>query len=418
MRPVQIYTNEDSSRFKYLLDFIFNSVLNCGYQLVKNQRDVVSGPCFNYGLQFPDAVVIPYASAFQEIKNIKVDFGEQLINADNRFSFDFFLAIFYLLARVEEYEPIEKDEHGRYLSTNSSLANKDLLRVPLIDLWIAELRDFIAKKWKVNIPYKRIYSFSSTIDIDHFYAYKNKPLAIQLGGFIRDSLLFKFGRLVDRFSSDDPYDRLNDMIAWHQDLGLQFQFFVLTAQRTDRDKSLDPQSSQFRRKVAELAKSNAVGIHPSYYAEDNNSLITEKTLLESIVAKPVTRSRQHYLRMSMPHTCRALIDSGIKEDNTMGYPDVLGFRSGTSYPFYWYDLEQDEVSNLKIIPFQVMDVTMKQYLGLSPEEGLEKSKEIIDIIKSVNGNFGLIWHNSSFYSREGWSGWEGVYKSILEYAKP
>ena len=386
--------------------------------MVNNVDDIISAPGINYGKEFSEFINIPYSGTYQVIHNIKPDFKKRLIDEDDKFNFDLFVAVFYFLARVEEYEETEKDEHGRYRSSNSSLAASNILDIPIVDLWIAELKGYIEKKWRINISYNREYTFSSTIDVDHIYAYKNKPLGIQLGGLTKDVLSLSFGRIKDRFSINDPYDRLEDMIAWHRNNGSDVQFFVLTAKRTNRDKNLDPESLDFQKKISQIAKNNKLGIHPSYYAEEKKSICAEKDRLASITGVSIKSSRQHYLRLQIPSMYRALINCGIEEDHTMGYPDVIGFRAGTSYPFYWYDLEQDEVSNLRIIPFQVMDVTMKQYLGLSPEEGLERTKQIIDMIKPMKGNFGLIWHNSSFYAREGWSGWESVYKSILEYAKP
>ena len=57
---------------------------------------------------------------------------------------------------------------------------------------------------------------------------------------------------------------------------------------------------------------------------------------------------------------RILIDAGIAEDYSMGYPDEPGFRAGIARPYYFYDVAEDHQTNLKIFPFQVMDATLYQ----------------------------------------------------------
>ena len=80
-------------------------------------------------------------------------------------------------------------------------------------------------------------------------------------------------------------------------------------------------------------------MHPSYFSlKDAAILKKEKLRLENIINTPVTFSRQHYLRLSIPETYQNLIDLDIEEDYTMGYAKTVGFRASTCTPFYFYDL--------------------------------------------------------------------------------
>ena len=67
-----------------------------------------------------------------------------------------------------------------------------------------------------------------------------------------------------------------------------------------------------------------------------------------------------------------------------------------------------------IYPFQVMEVTLKEYLKLSPEAAKIHIQQLIATTKSVNGVFCSLWHNSSFSELEGWNDWENVYVDMLE----
>jgi hypothetical protein len=65
----------------------------------------------------------------------------------------------------------------------------------------------------------------------------------------------------------------------------------------------------------------------------------------------------------------------------------------------------------------MMDVTLKQYMKLDHESAWQICQQIIEEIKTHRGYCSLIWHNSSFFELESWSGWKAVYSKLLSYAK-
>jgi hypothetical protein len=127
-------------------------------------------------------------------------------------------------------------------------------------------------------------------------------------------------------------------------------------------------------------------------------------------------SRQHFLKLRFPETYRRLLDVGIREDWSMGYADETGFRASIATPFPWFDLERNEETPLIIHPFQAMDVTLNQYLKLSPEAALERLKSLINRTKSVGGTFTTLWHNDNLAEMDNWKGWRMVYENLLAAA--
>ena len=109
--------------------------------------------------------------------------------------------------------------------------------------------------------------------------------------------------------------------------------------------------------------------------------------------------------------------AGIEEDYSMGYPDHIGFRAGTSTPHRFYDLTEDCITSLIVYPFALMDVSLKNYLFLSPEKAAEEIKKVLDSVKAVKGTFMMIWHNESLSSRGEWKGWRSVFERMLVYGK-
>jgi hypothetical protein len=85
-------------------------------------------------------------------------------------------------------------------------------------------------------------------------------------------------------------------------------------------------------------------------------------------------------------------------------------------PFNWYDIENEVVTDLVIHPFQVMDVTLQQYLKLSPNDAIETVKPVIESVKKFGGTFTTLWHNSSLSELDEWRGWRATYEAIIKMA--
>ena len=155
-----------------------------------------------------------------------------------------------------------------------------------------------------------------------------------------------------------------------------------------------------------FSKTNEIGIHPSYASYDDFlQLKKEKENLEDVIGKKINKSRQHYLRLSFPDTYDNLIRIGITEDYSMGYASAVGFRAGTCTPFTFYNVKKEHVTTFKIVPFQVMDRTLKNYIGLNKEESIKEMQELIGRVKKVKGVFVSLWHNNSLSDYREWKGW-------------
>lgn len=168
------------------------------------------------------------------------------------------------------------------------------------------------------------------------------------------------------------------------------------------------------RLIRDISARFPVGIHPSYYSNDQpGRLEAEVQWLSGICGRPVTISRQHFLRLRIPDTYRRLLAAGIRADYTLGYADDIGFRAGTARAFPWFDLEREQTTVLELHPFQVMDATLKHYLGLSPAAASDRIAVLIERTRRFGGVFRPLWHNSSFAKNHGWNGWTSVYEDML-----
>ena len=109
------------------------------------------------------------------------------------------------------------------------------------------------------------------------------------------------------------------------------------------------------------------------------------------------------------------MELSLSDDFTMGYAAHLGFRASICTPFYFYDLELESSTKLKVHPFSVMDATLKYYLKSQPDEALTKIQLIIDGKSEMVITFlsGIMRHG---YYKE-WKGWIHLYSKCYNISK-
>ncbi|MCC6683775.1 MAG: hypothetical protein IT247_01765, partial [Bacteroidia bacterium] len=115
-------------------------------------------------------------------------------------------------------------------------------------------------------------------------------------------------------------------------------------------------------------------------------------------------------------TCLQLIENGIEHEYSMGYAEQAGFKASTARSFKFFDLVHNKQTQLTVHPFMLMDVTLKNYMGLSIEEAMEVTSKIIQQVKQVNGELISLWHNESLSDYGEWKGWRTVYEQLINKA--
>lgn len=336
--------------------------------------------------------------------------------------FDIFAASFYLISRYEEYLPHVKDIHGRYTAEQSLAFKYRFLEKPVVDIWAYKLLEALKEKFPDYEYKQREYEFISTIDIDNAYAYKYKSFVRRVGGFFKDLLFFKLVNVWNRFAvtfniKKDPFDTFQQIINIRKEKNIKTIFFFLIGDYTTFDTNVSASKNKFRLLIKEMVDYALVGLHPSYFTMTNASLLKkEKLRLEGIINMPIQRSRQHYLRFSLPETYQNLIDLEVEEDYSMGYASNVGFRAGTCTPFYFYDLDFEIQTPLKVFPFALMDTTLNDYMKLTPRQSLGRIRDLKNEVKAVNGSFITLFHNESLSDYDRWKGWKRLYDSMIKIA--
>jgi len=333
--------------------------------------------------------------------------------------FDILSAVFYVLSRYEEYVSERVDRHGRFLPNSSHFFANNLYAIPVVDEWVSILKDKLHEYYPGLSFKKHNYTYLPTIDVDMPYAYRFKKLPYILGGIAKNTLQTDFYSLKKRIQAlvrkkEDPYftfEYLNSVTASHS---IQPIYFYLCSGQ----KPYDPIAGYRKRAVKEAVKFNQqhalVGVHNSYHTLEKPELIAKELCqLQSMLGEPIFRSRFHYIRFQVPVSYQQLIGAGIREDYSMGFPSINGFRAGTSHPFYFYDLSRETLTDLKIFPFQAMDATYIYYFNFSPQQACDDLIKIREQVRKHDGMLVIIWHNNTFEPTPQGLQWRKVFEAIM-----
>jgi hypothetical protein len=266
------------------------------------------------------------------------------------------------------------------------------------------------------------YKFISTIDIDNAYAYKEKGITRTLGAFARDLIEINTSNIKQRLRvlfnlEKDPYDTFDYLLGLHKKYNIHPICFFLLADYGTNDKNVSVRSKKFQSLIKSVADYADVGIHPSFASVKNsNKISVELMRLSQFIKRDIIKSRQHFLILHFPETYKQLINNGIKEDYTMGFPSVSGFRAGICTPYLFYDLDNECQTQLTVFPFAVMESTLMYYQKNTPEEAEKIITNLINEVKNVNGTFISLWHNDSLCEQYPWQGWRKVFEHLLVQA--
>jgi len=433
-----VYLDHLNARSRYTFKTVFKSFLQFEeIQLTKDEEKfkAYEGPKLSYGSKKVVSELHFQASGLlskKGINELKVEVGEYkniptlfpFQNAQvSALPFDVFSAVFFMLSRYEEYLPHRRDRHDRFMAEEGIAFKHKFLQTAVVDRWIILIGELIETTFsELNIQ-ERYYRHLPTVDIDNAYAYLQKGLLRQVGSLSRSVVQMNWLRLQNQVEvllgrRKDPFDTFNYLRNLQKKHKIKPIYFFLLADYGINDKNISYQNRKFQGIIKTVADYAEIGIHPSYASNARRKKLgSEVRRLERIVKREVVKSRQHFLKLKLPDTYRNLIDHDIAEDHTMGFAEYPGFRAGTCTPYLFYDLDEEVERKLLIVPFQLMDATLKYYMKVDIDQAQDEVHKIIDEVKAVKGTFISLWHNESLSDEEEWKGWRKVYEDLLSYAQ-
>ena len=429
-----VYTHKITHRNKYIFNLLFKDILGIDFKLTPDREEfkLYEGAKLSYtnspigdelffvsrNLLFETGITEQNISVL-EFNNNKVFFATGKASV---FPFDIFAASFYLVSRYEEYLPHIRDEHDRFDAKDSLAFMNGFLQKPMINIWTGWMKKILIQKFPELVFPEKKYEFISTIDIDNAYAYREKGLARTVGGYLKSLSTFNIPELAERTqvllgNEKDPYDTYDFQLDILKKFKFKSIYFFLLGDYGVNDKNLPIESKKFQSLIKMLGDYADIGIHPSYGSnKSKEQLKKEVSRLSKVLHRDITKSRQHFLKLTLPETYRNLIDLDIIDDYTMGFATQVGFRASICSTFNFYDLDNEVETKLRIHPFVIMEGTLKYHLNVHPEDALQKIKPLIDEVRAVNGVFISLWHNDTINNQNIWQGWQKAYEEMVKYA--
>ena len=427
-----VYTHKITPRLKYAFKQVFTRILGIPVDFTTTIEDFIAHDSLkmSYTRQplsneiFVRSHDILYEQGLSDVEISVQDWEETkcfFFNGDkSAIPFDIFSATFYLLSRYEEYLPHVKDQYGRFTAQESLAYKHDFLHQPVVDIWAYKFKKVFQENYPDFQFPERQYIIKPIIDVPSAYNFKLKGIMRTFGGTVKDLFSFNFKKLYYRYMvlfglKRDTYDTFKYIINKQKQSQFKFLFFFLIGDYSTYDKGIDAQKKKFITLIKQVADYCQVGLKASYFAlEDISILKKEKGRMEAILNTSLTASRHSFSKLNLPESYRNLVELEILEDYTMGYVNHPGFRAGTCTPFFFYDLDYEIQTPLKICSYHLLDYSLLKFQSL-----LDKKKalnEIIYQVKKVHGEFVPVFHNYTFSEVDRWKGYKDLFNIILESA--
>ncbi|MBN1415608.1 MAG: polysaccharide deacetylase family protein [Bacteroidales bacterium] len=432
---ITIYSNTITSRLNYILHLFFNDLLGIAFELTSDKEKFHqrTGPKISYAAERSgdEILICPTGLVFENnIKPQQLEIAEwegmkiyYPTSSSADIPFDIFSASFLMVSRYKEYLPYRTGEINRFEATESLAFRHGFLEEPVINQWSQKLKAILQQRYPaLSFPVKH-FQFISTIDIDNAYAFKHKSFFRTSGALVQSLLNRDINNFLARIATllghdEDPYNTYGYIDQIEKKYGFTSLFFFLVGNYNRYDTNINIRNLAFRKLIKNIAADHLIGIHPSTSSNKNISILQKEiSRLARVLEGPVIRSRQHFLIIELPTTYLRLLETGIREDYSMGYASHPGFRAGICTPFRFYNLLEEKETDLVIYPFQVMDVSLRQYMRLNPDEAIKKTKELMEKVKKVNGTFVTLWHNESLSDKGVWKGWRRVFEEVIRMGK-
>lgn len=340
-------------------------------------------------------------------------------NGDGALDLDIFGSAFFMLTRYEEACTAARDEHGRFPAQFSLAKRMDFLGRPIVDEYVEILWAAMKRVWPGLERKQRSARTLVSCDVDSPFDPACASLyrlgRRVLGRSWRDkslqalpSTLGNYWQVKRGNNTRDPY---RQAIFWMMDVNekagnqLTFNFIPENTDRNldNRHRLDEPRLRSLMRSIH--SRGHLIGFHPGYntfrhpaaFARSAGTL--RRVMEEEKIGQDVLGGRQHYLRWDVATTAQLWDANDMCYDSTLSYPTVPGFRCGTCHEYTMYDLVNRKPLVLRQRPLIVMETAVidQGNMGLGHSvEALELMRHYKRICARFNGDFTLLWHNSSF----------------------
>ena len=329
-------------------------------------------------------------------------------------NYDFLGLIYWNLNRIEEVNFQKLDRHNRFNGIYSHAYKFNYLSRPIVDEWFNLFSQLIIILWpKINLK-KNLFKIILSHDVDRptrygFTNFENFSRRF-LGDIKRGYFLSAITSPIVRFKTKNnlhKFDRYNTfewIMNFSEKCEIKSCFYFLCENTHPLNADYDINHPAIKNLLKNIyCRGHEIGLHPSYYSYQNKKqILGEFNKLTKLcnqigIDQKKWGSRMHYLRWSHPNSLNICESIGINYESTLGYPDIIGFRCGTSYEYQGFDIEKNEILKIRIRPLIAMDTTFLNngYKNIKKTLLIEKLLDLRNNCEVFGGNWSILWHNSN-----------------------
>jgi hypothetical protein len=426
-----VYSHKITPRLTYIFRQVFIRILELPLDFTSSIEKFVShsGPKLSYTHQAlgNEFFIASHELLFQQgIQEIPIEVSNWSgipaffkVAKSSKMPYDIFAASFYLISRYEEYLPHIKGEHGAFLPYQSLASKNNFLELPLIDLWAVRLKDKLHELFPdlPHISWEKP-KFQAVISVVNPYLYLNKSILLMLNDSINALWRLDFFSFIEQYLvllglRKDPNDNFEELDALFKEFGNDSIYFFLFAKNTFFDRGISIYNHGFRNLIKHIADSNAVSLLVSYAAQqESKTFYTESDHLKKLIIKKIEAVRFNYGLLNASSGYTHLLEHEIHEDYSMGYVNELGYRASTAVPFYFYDLNNDLQTSLKLYPVVADEAGLRKFSG---RKAFEKLEQLYENLPTRSAYQGVSFSNAILNDPEIRNNWRDQFINYLRY---
>lgn len=407
---ILVYSHKITPRLTYIFRQIFIRILELPVDFTSTIEKFVShsGPKISYTHQplGKEFFIASHDLLFQQgIQEVEVEVSNWSgtpaffkLSKDSQLPFDIFAASFYLMSRYEEFLPHVKDELGSFLPHQSLAAKNNFLELPLIDLWALRLKDKLYEFFPElpHISWNKP-TFQPIVSVVNPYQYKQKSLLLKVVDSLQSIWSLNLFSLIEQYLvilgfRQDPYANFDALEKLFKVTGVQPIYFFLFSEISFFDQGVSIYNNRFRNLIKHTADSHKVSLLASHAGQqESKKIFDECQQLNELIHRKIDFLRFNYTLLSASSGYYQLLENGIQEDYSMGYREVLGYRASTAVPFYFYDLNNDLQTALKIFPIVAQEEGLRSY---SNEKAFQKLLNLYEALPTRSAFHGVSFSNA------------------------
>ncbi len=331
---------------------------------------------------------------------------------DTRFyyPFDLFWNAFVFLSRLEEYLSVQKNKKIHSHCILHPRSDKASFAIPVVNVLFSKLEQLIRKEFpqlSFGEGAKPVIELAHDVDyLFKTFPFMAKQTILNLYDVYRtlnhpQDCLKTLQKTVEFLFRRQSYWTFEYWEELEKKLNVRSIFYVHAKVRRNLltwlvDPNYDLEHyPRLQEKLKQLSADGfAIGLHGSYYsAVDLDLLKREKEVLEGVLGKPVSQTRQHWLRYVEGKT-PFIHDAVFRMDSTLGWNDRVGFRNGCSSAFYPYDHVHQRAFTFLEIPQVIMDFNIYQSLSLENMEFVNRAVQVLErALKYKSAYVSISWHD-------------------------